>query len=257
MTRDEFVDRIASGDYEGVKDHLVLQMRDGQNQDYLQNKVWQPCGSLAAVVNVNIDSEEPPVTAAITQGMAHGWGVAPDTIFQDAMAAMRRSHPPVLSDIREILWEIASGQPGRNFLEGDIPAMEESQEPPMLILTDEQKYLGASYVTDPVILERIGQIFRSNYYVLPSSVHEAICVPVSIGTPEEVGGMVYEVNRQEYIVRANEVLSDRVQIYDRQEKTLVPCEPYVPKPEQQPTEALPEKSMDDDIQNGRRPHLKL
>ena len=90
MTRDEFVDRIADGDYKGVKDHLILKMRDGQDHDYLKDKVWQPCGSLAAVVNVNIDSEEPPVTAAITQGMARGWGVAPNTIFQDAITAMHR-----------------------------------------------------------------------------------------------------------------------------------------------------------------------
>lgn len=60
------------------------------------------------------------------------------------------------------------------------------------------------------LAERLG----SDLYILPSSIHEVLLLPVSMGTPEELAGIVKEVNRT--LVLPEERLSDRVYRYDRE-----------------------------------------
>lgn len=60
------------------------------------------------------------------------------------------------------------------------------------------------------LAERLG----NDLYILPSSIHEVLLLPVSMGTPEELAGIVKEVNRT--LVLPEERLSDSVYRYDRE-----------------------------------------
>ena len=73
----------------------------------------------------------------------------------------------------------------------------------------------------PHVLEMIGGILQSDYYVLPSSVHEVVIVPASAGVGcRDMDEMVAEVNRTQ--VAPEEVLSDRAYYYDRRIDVLQP-----------------------------------
>ena len=47
----------------------------------------------------------------------------------------------------------------------------------MYVLSNQEKCFGAAALLYPHLLSHISKIFRKNFYVLPSSVHECILVP--------------------------------------------------------------------------------
>ena len=69
------------------------------------------------------------------------------------------------------------------------------------------------------VLDKIGDLMDSNFYVLPSSIHEVLIVPDNGNMQtKELENMVREVNASQ--VLPEDLLSDKVQYYDRTAKTL-------------------------------------
>ena len=90
----------------------------------------------------------------------------------------------------------------------------------VLKLKDGEKCFGAAALLYPHLLSHISKIFRKNFYVLPSSVHECILVPdQGQYSRMELTRMVREVNQTQ--VEDDEILSDQVYYYDRQEERLM------------------------------------
>lgn len=67
-------------------------------------------------------------------------------------------------------------------------------ELPVYIVTNTQRRNGAISITYPGVYEEIRQILKEDFYILPSSVHECMCVPKSCGSPEELLSVVAEIN---------------------------------------------------------------
>lgn len=89
----------------------------------------------------------------------------------------------------------------------------------MLCLTNSRKQFGASLILHNDILRRAGEVLGSNYFVLPSSIHETILVPDIEGSDAQgLCLMVKEINEGK--VEACEQLSDKVQYYDRETGVL-------------------------------------
>lgn len=73
---------------------------------------------------------------------------------------------------------------------------------------------GAVAIAYPGVLERIGTAFGSNFYVVPSSVHEVIIVPERFDVnPEALSAMLIDAN--ETVVAPDDVLSNSLLYYDR------------------------------------------
>lgn len=90
---------------------------------------------------------------------------------------------------------------------------------PMYILTNQTKCNGAAVICYPEVLETIKEIVGGAFYVLPSSIHEVIITPLSGQySLEELEEMVTDINRNE--VEEQEVLSNRVYVYDTEKKAL-------------------------------------
>lgn len=67
-------------------------------------------------------------------------------------------------------------------------------ELPVYVVTNTQRCNGAISITYPGVYEEIRQIFKEDFYILPSSVHECMCVPKSCSSPEELLSVVTEIN---------------------------------------------------------------
>lgn len=81
-------------------------------------------------------------------------------------------------------------------------------DPGLYVLTNQSKEYGAAMLFKPGVKEAIRQKFGA-FYILPSSTHEVLILPVSEElNPEDLKEMVKEVNRTE--VAAEDVLSDHV-----------------------------------------------
>lgn len=107
---------------------------------------------------------------------------------------------------------------------GDTAGAEDSVgtfcEVPMKILTNSKRTDGAVCILYPGVLDGIAQETGSDFFILPSSVHEAILLQDtgSVGS-EDLKKMIREINSTK--VAPEEVLSDTLYRYDRAEKRIV------------------------------------
>ena len=94
-----------------------------------------------------------------------------------------------------------------------LPDMEEPENlPPLYVATNECKCHGAAVLLYDGVLERFAERIGSDFYILPSSVHETLFMPV---LPDTDGCMLPElvcgINTEQ--VAPEEVLSDNVYLY--------------------------------------------
>ena len=93
------------------------------------------------------------------------------------------------------------------------------------VLTNQERFNGASLILLPEVLERIAGVLQDSYYILPSSVHEVLIVPLSVSpSAAELEELVRSVN--DAIVEDNDFLSDKVQFYDKELKSLFNTSDY-------------------------------
>jgi len=90
---------------------------------------------------------------------------------------------------------------------------------PMQIVSNRQRVNGAAVILYPGFLEKLGDKFESDFYILPSSVHEVILL-LDDGheNPRRLKSMIAEVNSTQ--VEPEEVLSDSLYYFDREEKII-------------------------------------
>lgn len=78
---------------------------------------------------------------------------------------------------------------------------------PMYVATNKKKLYGAAVILSRKVLKDIQKKFNGEpYYILPSSVHEVICVPANEDHLDEYAAMVKEIN--ETVVDRIDILSD-------------------------------------------------
>lgn len=86
-------------------------------------------------------------------------------------------------------------------------------ENPMFCLTNKAKMNGASLLLQEDIRKQIGECLGSDYFVIPSSIHEVLILPDNgIFQVPELNAMVQEANETK--VERQEQLSDKVQFCD-------------------------------------------
>jgi hypothetical protein len=105
-----------------------------------------------------------------------------------------------------------------NLLDRDEPVAPEDIGS-MYVLTNASGSLGAAALFYPDVKEKTGEILGSDYYILPSSIHEVILVPDAAGIDKkELCDMVKQANRT--VVEPQDILSDNVYHYSRDDRRL-------------------------------------
>ena len=207
-------------DYEEVKPRLMMKICDkDMNVENLQDKVKTLHGDFIATYSVKINETNSGIASmAVRPELLKQWDVTVDQLHADAVAA-DKSRVPVLMDLADMIMNIEkSDLSSMNFLQmGEAhPRIEPNS---LMCLTNGDKMNGASLILHDDVMKQVGEIMGTDYYVLPSSIHETLIVPDnSFHNVEELNAMVKEVNST--IVDPEEVLSDKVQHYDRNNHVL-------------------------------------
>ena len=81
------------------------------------------------------------------------------------------------------------------------------------ILTNKSQYRGATALFYPGIQQKISEIFRSGYYILPISIHEVLIIPDAY-SPDTRHLQDMLINGNRTVVDGVDVLSDKVLHYD-------------------------------------------
>lgn len=87
------------------------------------------------------------------------------------------------------------------------------------VLSNRKRVNGASCILYPGLLKQLAEKEKSNFYILPSSIHEVLLLPdQGKEAPERLKDMIAEVNGTQ--VAPEEVLSDSLYYYDLQEENI-------------------------------------
>lgn len=89
----------------------------------------------------------------------------------------------------------------------------------LYLLKNEKSCFGATVLIYQEPVRKLASRLEDNLFLLPSSIHEVIAVPESMGfSAEELAGIVRQVNRE--MVGPEEYLSDCVYYYDHNQRHL-------------------------------------
>lgn len=158
------------------------------------------------------------------------WKVSEQTLMQTALENTPALFPAVIENMQDVMQKIL-----RDSLEEDLPQGESGEEElfdedwkeeltrqmlegqagspsPMYVLSNRQKLYGAACMLYPGILKNFAEQQGKDLYILPSSIHEVLLIPVEKEiSHKELREIVTEVNRTQ--VAEDEVLADSVYYY--------------------------------------------
>ena len=95
-----------------------------------------------------------------------------------------------------------------------------SNEIPLLVLTTQSMVHGAAAVFIPNVMEQISKKMPEGFFILPSSIHEVMVLPKTLGASiEALDDMVSSINEMQ--VDPEDQLSDFAHVYDPDRKILL------------------------------------
>lgn len=138
------------------------------------------------------------------------------TVFDSTIFTLLANHlnegrqNPEVTTMREIIMALM----GEESLK-DIP-----DEPVQVIVTNETRMFGAINIYNEDCIRQVQEkLHANNFYVLPSSKHEVICVPTDRIEIDDLLTMVTDINRTQ--VKEKDRLGDFILYYDGDTRQLV------------------------------------
>ncbi len=98
------------------------------------------------------------------------------------------------------------------------PLVIESTEEEFYIVTCKSRVLGAAYMINLDLLDKMAERLDADLYILPSSIHEVFIIRDTLGDPKELVNIIREANQT--VVREDEILSYNLYHYERASKKL-------------------------------------
>ena len=183
-------------EYSTVKDRLGIKLIGKErNEAYLREVPHIDRGDLAGIYYYLLENK------AFGNGMIvirntdlERWGITTDRLYADAIENCPRMLPPVLHALSDVLGVL-------------LPDDEED----LYLLTNESALYGAAVILYPGILQEAADYMESDFFVLPSSVHEVILLPDNGEEPESLLQIVSDINHTQ--VEEEEILIDAVYKY--------------------------------------------
>ena len=210
-------------DYERIKDRIIFKLIHAEKNKELLKDIPHIRYLDFAIVFQCLISDEMFGNATIMIHNAHLkiWEITKDELYEKAIKNTPELQKYDIKTMRDVLCEmmLLEEMEGKEIINRDEYFEELRDAAPMYVLSNRTRVQGASCILYPNILKDFAAAVKSDFYILPSSVHEVILLPVQ-GDDDEEGlkRMVCEVNETQ--VEREEVLSDSVYYYSREREKL-------------------------------------
>lgn len=181
-----------------------------KNEVLLRTLPHIPFLDLSIVFYILFDADDSgTATIPVTTELMKLWGISLEELYNYAHQNTFQLLPSDFKPMRHVICDLLEKPYDTSDVEG-----------PMYILTNTIRAFGASCILYETLLENIGKIFKENFYILPSSIHEVIIIPESQCPPQEdLDEMITEINETQ--VAEEEVLSDHAYYYNCLTKQLM------------------------------------
>jgi len=210
-------------DVENTRNKIVFRVIGvDANKVMLQNCPHVVINDMAYTYHIMFDATLDGTTSArVTNGLLSHLNLDEKSIHQLALENTPKLLPAAFKSMKDTMREIMGEEDFSNM--GMFMGFDEG--PNLYVLTNLQKQQGAAALFYPGQMEIIKEKLKSDFYVLPSSIHEVLITPKIKGISYlELQEMVQEVNAEG--VDADEVLTNKVYFYDGVNKELVLAEEY-------------------------------
>ena len=167
-------------------------------------------------------------TIRITNDHIKMWQVSLKDIFTLAVNNTRRLFPPSIRRMDDVIHgmiqdELSGGyrdSQTEELLDQIITNKTSKKQQKMFILSNKKGINGASCILYEDVLRKFADHINSDFYILPSSIHEILLVPYDKNIKKDsLTEMVRDVNRTQ--VAPEEVLSDHVYLYSREKNKVL------------------------------------
>lgn len=153
------------------------------------------------------DDEGGHANVNITKSMLELWEVSEEEMFSIAEQNAKYDVKPMKQVIAELM--------GLDDLDLNIP-----EDNTMYVLTNETRNRGAAGILDLNLLQKTADNLQSDFYILPSSIHELILLPKDSAPEKKVlKDMVEEINLTQ--VKNEDFLSNNIYYYSRETHDVV------------------------------------
>ena len=203
--------------WDNVKDKLTVRLLEKKrNREFLSTMPYVSVGhGLAIIADINMGEDRGgDWRIAINNSVLESLGIDKEQLFSGAMSSAKIYDRATLIDMSSALFSPEKV----NLLDRDEPLASE-EIGGMYVLTNESGSLGAATLFYPDVKEKAAELLGSDYFILPSSVHETILVPDNPGiNAKDLCEMVKQANRT--VVDEKDILSDDVYHYSKDERRL-------------------------------------
>lgn len=188
-------------DFEAVRDKIIPQMIPMVgNEGLLENRIYSKEADLAVIYSIYVDdfsNKSELASIPINRELAEKLGVTAEVL--ECLA--KQNMEPCIKDMVDIIQE---------KMQNPLAYMEREQ---MYVISNVRGINGAASVLDDQFMERVKDQIGEDFYLLPSSIHEMICMKKSFAPDvEDLETMIKEINNT--TVKQEERLSDHAYKYD-------------------------------------------
>jgi hypothetical protein len=223
------VDEKFSYSFEDMKEFLIYRLVSyDKNRKLLEKVPHIKYLDLAITFHCLVrDDDEGIGTIRVTNEHTQQWKATLQELHALAINNTKRLFPSTIRSMEEVI----KGMLAEEFITSEEDDLSEelldrflsnnsnTSNQKMYILTNQKGINGASCLLYDNVLREFANQIHSDFYILPSSIHEIILVPyekeITIDTLTE---MVKDVNRTQ--VAGDEVLSDRVYFFSRENNAI-------------------------------------
>ena len=223
------VDEKFTYSYEDMKPYIIYRLVSyDKNKKLLEKVPHIKFLDLAITFHCLVREDEEGIgTIRVTNEHTQQWAATLHELHDLAINNTKRLFPPTIRSMEEVIKSMLTNE--FNTGEGDdlseelldrfIDNNSDSSNQKMYILSNQKGINGASCLIYDNVLREFSNHIHSDFYILPSSIHEIILVPYEKEiTIETLTEMVKDVNRTQ--VAGDEVLSDRVYFFSRENNAI-------------------------------------
>ena len=210
----ETLDPLDSTVFENCRDKIVYRLiSQEQNREMLEKIPYIPFMDLAITFHVIVTINPPSLhSLKITNELQESWGISTQKLFQLASDNTPRLMPSRIVNMQDMVGEVLPA----NCSEFDLTNEKKTD---MIIITNTLGVNGAAVILYPGMLASLAKEYNTDFYVIPSSIHEVILVTTDDDSMmAEYRLLVHDVNDQ--FVDPEEILSDQVYYYQKDLKRI-------------------------------------
>ena len=199
--------------YERIKKQIVFRLTGGR--DYVKNfdsLLRDPAGN--GLFKIYVIELSQQFSVLLTKKLVEKMGYSIENIYRDAELNTESLYPPVFKNIEKAIMESITGTGVKENLLTDKSPEEytEDYKSQMYVLTNDSARYGASVICYKGVVEKVSEIMKGDFYMIPSSVHEFIILSADVNKDSRsLNNILTDVNS--CYVKDGEILGNQVLYY--------------------------------------------